>query len=903
MEKTKASWHAEDIDAIMDALGADPEGLSSDEATRRLSETGPNSLPQPTRHGFIVRFLLHFHNLLIYVLLASAVITALLGHWVDTVVILAVVVLNAVIGVIQEGKAERAMDAIRHMLAPKAAVLRDGKRTTVPGDQLVPGDMVLLDAGDKVPADMRLHSCRGMSVQEAILTGESVPVEKTVGSVVADAPLGDRSGMVYSGTLVTTGAARGVVVATGAATEIGHISTMIAGVETLTTPLTRQMAIFSRWLTVFILSLAIAILAFGYLVQGQPFGDIFTAVVGLSVAAIPEGLPAVLTVTLAIGVQTMARRRAIVRRLPAIETLGSVSVICSDKTGTLTRNEMMVASACVEDAEFAVEGEGYRPEGDIQIPGGVQSKALQPLALVAALCNDAALHNRDDTWTVEGAPMEGALLAFAGKVGVTRHFTRQAWARSDSIPFDTRHRFMATLDHDHEHHVQVHVKGAPETLFDRCTHMRGLDGSILPFDRDYWHCKSEALAARGQRVLALASRTVEAGTTALAMQDVEDELIFEGLVGLIDPPRPEAGKAVAACHRASIAVKMITGDHAGTAAAIGSQIGLRHTDRVLTGAEIDALDDDALAAAARDTDVFARTSPEHKLRLVMALQQLGYVVAMTGDGVNDAPALKRADAGIAMGRSGSEAAKEASELVLLDDNFSTIVGAVEAGRTVYDNLKKIIAFLLPVNGGESLSLLLAILLGLTLPITAAQILWVNMVSSVALAMALAFEPTEPDTLSRPPRAPGAPILSPGLVLRIGLVSLMFCSGVFGIFWWATGQGLDEATGRTMAVNTLVVMEIFYLFSVRYSYGTSLSLTGVRGTTAVWTALVIVTGLQLAFTYLPWLAVWFDARALNVVQGTQVLAVGVLMLLVMEFGKWLQRRYAMGESGNTGKNAE
>lgn len=896
MNNPKASWHAEDIDAVMAAFNADPEGLSSEDAQRRLAEAGPNSLPEPARHGIIVRFLLHFHNLLIYVLLGSAVITALLGHWVDTVVILAVVILNAVIGVIQEGKAERAMDAIRHMLAPKAAVLRDGKRTSVPGDQLVPGDVVLLDAGDKVPADMRLHSCRGMSIQEAILTGESVPVEKSTGAVAVDAPLGDRSGMAYSGTLVTTGAARGVVVATGAATEIGHISTMIAGVETLTTPLTRQMAIFSRWLTVFILALASIILAFGYLVQGQPFGDIFTAVVGLSVAAIPEGLPAVLTVTLAIGVQTMAKRRAIVRRLPAIETLGSVSVICSDKTGTLTRNEMMVTSACVGDAEVSVDGEGYRPEGDIQSSGVAGSDALQSLAWVAALCNDAALHNRDDTWTVEGDPMEGALLAFAGKVGVIQNASRHEWVRSDSIPFDTRHRFMATLDHDHEHHVHIHVKGAPETLYQRCSEMRAVDGSTSPFDRDYWHGRSEALASRGQRVLALASRPVEAGVTTLAMDDVESGLIFEGLVGLIDPPRPEAIKAVAACHRASIDVKMITGDHAGTAAAIGAQIGLLHTDRVLTGADIDALDDSALAEAVQETDVFARTSPEHKLRLVTALQQLGYVVAMTGDGVNDAPALKRADAGIAMGRSGSEAAKEASELVLLDDNFSTIVGAVEAGRTVYDNLKKIISFLLPVNGGESLSLLLAILLGLTLPITAAQILWVNMVSSVALAMALAFEPTEPDTLTRPPREPGAPILSRGLVLRIGLVSLMFCAGVFGVFSWAVGQGADEATARTMAVNTLVVMEIFYLFSVRYSYGTSLSLTGIKGTRAVWTALVIVTGLQLAFTYLPWLAVWFDARALNVVQGAQVLAVGVLMLLVMESGKWLQRRYAADGTG-------
>ncbi len=883
-------WHAQDVDAVVSRLETHQEGIDSPEAQRRLASHGPNSLPQPARRGIVLRFLLHFHNLLIYVLLASAAITALLGHWVDTVVILAVVVLNAVIGVLQEGKAEKAMDAIRHMLAPNAAVLRDGKRTTVPGTELVPGDVVLLEAGDRVPADLRLFRCRGVSVQEAILTGESVPVAKNTDAVAAAVPLGDRSGMAYSGTLLTAGSARGVVVATGADTEIGHISSMIAGVETLTTPLTRQMAVFSRWLTVFILVLAVAILAFGYFVQGQPFGEIFTAVVGLSVAAIPEGLPAVLTVTLAIGVQAMARRRAIVRRLPAIETLGSVSVICSDKTGTLTRNEMMVATVCVGEADVSVDGEGYSPEGDIALPADASADALSSIAWVAALCNDAALHNREGEWEVEGDPMEGALLAFAGKVGVATGPTRQ-WSRSDAIPFDTRYRFMATLDHDHERHVHIHIKGAPETLYDRCTQMRCMDGTLQPFDPSYWHARSEALAGQGQRVLALASRPAEPGVTTLAIDDVDSGLVFEGLVGLIDPPRPEATAAVAACHRGGISVKMITGDHAGTAAAIGARIGLQHTDRVLTGADIDTLDDDALALAVVESDVFARTSPEHKLRLVTALQRQGKVVAMTGDGVNDAPALKRADAGVAMGLSGSEAAKEASELVLLDDNFATIVGAVEAGRTVYDNLKKVISFLLPVNGGESLSLLLAILLGLTLPITAAQILWVNMVSSVALAMALAFEPTEPDTMTRSPRDPAAPILSGGLVLRIILVSLMFCSGVFGQFWWAVGQGVDEATARTMAVNTLVVMEIFYLFSVRYSYGSSLSLTGVKGTPAVWVALLVVTTLQLAFTYLPWLGIWFDARALSVPQGLQVLLVGVLMLLVMEAGKWLQRQYA------------
>tara|TARA_R110002110_G_scaffold90974_2_gene236473 strand:- start:21243 stop:23921 length:2679 start_codon:yes stop_codon:yes gene_type:complete len=885
-------WHSRDGAEVLADLDSDVRGLSGEAASGRLRDHGPNTLPQPARHGLLVRFLLHFHNILIYVLLGAAVVTALLGHWVDTVVILAVVVLNAVIGLVQEGKAEKAMDAIRHMLAPTAAVIRDGKRQTVPGESLVPGDIVLLESGDKVPADLRLLKARGLAIQEAILTGESVPVEKEIEPVAAAAVVGDRSCMAFSGTLVTAGQGQGVVVVTGAGTEIGRISSMLTEVDVLTTPLVRQMAIFSRWLTLFILALAGLILAFGHFVQGQDFSQLFTAVVGLSVAAIPEGLPAVLTVTLAIGVQAMARQHAIVRRLPAIETLGSVSVICSDKTGTLTRNEMMVAAASVVGADFVVEGTGYEPEGEVRTDGGdVDPERLQTLVRVAALCNDAALHRREGIWEAEGDPMEAALLAFAGKLGLNQEETHASWVRADLIPFDTRHRFMATLNHDHEHHACVHVKGAPETIFGFCSEQRVADGTTESFDRDAWHDRAEALAQQGQRVLALATVAVPEEKTALDFDDVETGLVLEGLVGLIDPPRPEAIAAVAACAGAGIRVKMITGDHAGTAAAIGRQIGLENADRVLTGVELDELDDAALAARVLDTDVFARTSPEHKLRLVKALQSHGKVVAMTGDGVNDAPALKRADAGIAMGLGGSEAAKEAAELVLVDDNFATIVDAVRAGRTVYDNLKKVIGFLLPVNGGESLSLLLAILFGLTLPITAAQILWVNMVSSVALAMALAFEPTEPSTLKRPPRDPASPILSRGLALRIALVSLLFCAGVFGQFWLALAQDLSLETARTMAVNTLVVMEIFYLFSVRYAYGTSLSLEGVKGTRAVWVALLVVTGLQLAFTYLPWLAMWFEAQPLGPAQSAQVLAVGVAMLLLMEAGKAVQRRLA------------
>lgn len=885
-------WHSRDSTEILADLNSDARGLSAQAAAERLHDHGPNTLPQPSRHGLLVRFLLHFHNILIYVLLASATVTALLGHWVDTVVILAVVVLNAVIGMVQEGKAEKAMDAIRHMLAPTAAVMRDGKRQSVPGESLVPGDIVLLESGDKVPADLRLLKAHGLAIQEAILTGESVPVEKGLERVAAAAVVGDRTCMAFSGTLVTAGQAQAVVVVTGADTEIGRISSMLTQVEVLTTPLVRQMAVFSRWLTLFILALAGLILAFGHFVQGQNFSQLFTAVVGLSVAAIPEGLPAVLTVTLAIGVQAMARQHAIVRRLPAIETLGSVSVICSDKTGTLTRNEMMVAAASLAGTDFVVEGSGYEPAGEVYSDAdGADPGRLQTLARVAALCNDAALHRREGVWEAEGDPMEAALLAFAGKLGFNQEETHASWVRTDLIPFDTRHRFMATLNHDHDHHACVHVKGAPETIFGFCSEQRALDGSTTALDQDAWNARAEALAKQGQRVLALATVTVAEEKTALDFDDVESGLVLEGLVGLIDPPRPEAIAAVAACARAGIRVKMITGDHAGTAAAIGRQIGLENADQVLTGVELDELDDIELAARVLDTDVFARTSPEHKLRLVKALQAHGKVVAMTGDGVNDAPALKRADVGIAMGLGGSEAAKEAAELVLVDDNFATIVDAVRAGRTVYDNLKKVIAFLLPVNGGESLSLLLAILFGLTLPITAAQILWVNMVSSVALAMALAFEPTEPNTLKRPPRDPASAILSRGLVLRIVLVSLVFCAGVFGQFWLALAQDVPLETARTMAVNTLVVMEIFYLFSVRYAYGSSLSLEGVKGTRAVWVALLVVTVLQLAFTYLPWLAMWFEAQPLGLAQSLQVLAVGVGMLLLMEAGKAVQARFA------------
>jgi calcium-translocating P-type ATPase len=851
------------VDCLV-SLAATPDGLTAPEAARRLAEHGPNRLPPVQSSGPVVRFLRQFHHVLIYVLIGAALVTGALQHWVDTGVILAVVLANAVIGFIQEGKAEAAMAAIRNMLAPKAAVLRDGLRVSVDGADLVPGDIVLLEAGDKVPADLRVIEARGLAAQEAILTGESVPVEKGQTPVAADVALGDRRSMLWSGTLVAQGTARGLVVSTGQATEIGRIGGLLAGVEQLTTPLVAQIDHFTRWLSFLILLLAALLLAWGYFVVHMPFSDLFMAVVGVAVAAIPEGLPAVMTITLAIGVQAMARRNAIVRRLPAIEAIGSVSVICTDKTGTLTRNEMVVTVAQTASGTFAIAGEGYAPEGAITPAGD-----LGRLALAAALCNDARLYLKDGVWAVEGDPMEGALLAFAGKAGGDR-----SAQRLDAIPFDSRHRFMAVLSKGATGRL-IHVKGAPERVLRMCAEL----------DQAHWHKLAETLAKRGLRVLAFAQRA-ETGDQ-IDPKALEGGLTFLGLVGLIDPPRPEAIAAVAEGRAAGIRVKMITGDHAGTAAAIGAQIGLDNTHRVLTGADLDKLDDAQLAQEVADVDIFARTSPEHKLRLVSALQAHGLSVAMTGDGVNDAPALKRADAGIAMGLKGSEAAKEAADLVLADDNFASIAAAMREGRTVYDNLKKVISWTLPTNAGESMVIVLALMLGLALPVTAVQILWVNLITGITLGLALAFEPTEAGTMARPPRPRNAPILSGGLVWHVVLVATLFMAAVFGVFTYAIDKGYSLALAQTMAMNTLVVLEIFHLFFIRNIHSTSLTWAAARGTKVVWTVVIAITAAQFSVTYLAPIQGVLGTAPVPVFDGLLIVGIGAVFFALIEIEKQIR----------------
>jgi calcium-translocating P-type ATPase len=858
-----ADPHNQSADDCLASLNSCKDGLTADEAARRLVEHGPNKLPEASARGPLRRLMAQFHNVLIYVLLGAALVTGTLQHWVDTGVILAVVLANAVIGFIQEGKAEAAMAAIRGMLAPHAAVIRDGTRLTVDGVALVPGDVVLMEAGDKAPADLRILEARGLAAQEAILTGESVPVEKSVEPFAIDAPLGDRRSMLWSGTLITQGAGRGLVVATGSVTEIGRIGGLLAGVETLTTPLVSQMDHFSRWLTFFILLVSALLLAYGYFVAHHDFSVLFMVVVGIAVAAIPEGLPAVMTITLAIGVQAMARRNAIVRRLPAIEAIGSVSVICTDKTGTLTRNEMVVAAAQTPQGSFEIAGEGYAPEGAISPSGD-----LTQLARAAALCNNAALRQRDGVWTVEGDPMEGALLAFAGKVIGS---TKLGAHRHDAIPFDSRHRFMAVLTEE-QTGCTVYVKGAPERVLRMC---EGID------QRD-WHHRAGVMAARGLRVLALAERTQTSDRIDPA--NLESGLSFLGLVGLIDPPRPEAIAAVAECRAAGIRVKMITGDHAGTAAAIAAQIGLENPGRVLTGADLNKLDDAQLAIEVTGTDVFARTSPEDKLRLVTALQANGLSVAMTGDGVNDAPALKRADAGIAMGLKGSEAAKEAADLVLADDNFASIAAAVREGRTVYDNLKKVITWTLPTNAGEAMTVVLALLAGMALPVTAVQILWINLITGITLGIALAFEPTEPGAMARPPRRRDAPILSGELVWHVTLVALLFMAAVFGVFTYAIDRGYSLQLAQTMSMNMLVVLEIFHLFFIRNLHAASLTFATMAGTKVVWIVVVTITAAQLAVTYLPPFQAILGTEPMAFADGLLIVGIGAAFFALIEIEK-------------------
>ncbi len=897
-------WHYKTPEITMQVLSSCIEGLSTDEANTRIARYGSNKLAVQPSVSLLFRFLYQFHNVLVYVLVTAGGVTAVLGHWIDAGVIMGVVVINAVIGFVQEGKAENALKAIQRMLSVNAMVVRDKLQTSIPAEQLVPGDIVLLQAGDKVPADLRLVKVKGMQIQESILTGESLAVDKQIVAVAREAAIGDRRCIAYSGTLVTHGQATGVVIATGGNTELGRISEMVADVETVTTPLLRQMAQFGRWLTLSILVLALFTYAFGVLLRDYSHADMFLAAVSLAVAAIPEGLPAIMTITLAIGVQRMAQRNAIIRKLPAVETLGAVTVICTDKTGTLTRNEMTVRKVVTTAYRFDLEGTGYNPHGSITLENKTllaeHESLLTEVMRAAMLCNDTRLEEVDDQWQVHGDPMEGALLIAGLKAGLESDSVKQQFPRTDLIPFEAEHRFMATLHHNHSGEKFVFIKGAPERILEMCTHQRTHE-DYESLNQEYWQAEIKSMARQGQRVLAIAMVSVQSDLLELNFNDVESGLTMLGLFGIIDPPREEAIEAIRTCHAAGIRVMMITGDHVDTARAIAQQLNLHNVNDALTGQEIDTMTKDELIQQVQNVDVYARVSPAHKLLLVKLLQEQGMVVAMTGDGVNDAPALKRADIGTAMGKNGTEAAKEAAEMVLADDNFSSITLAVKEGRTVYDNLRKAILFILPTNGGEALIILAAVMLGFKqLPLTPVQILWVNMVTAVTLALSLAFEPPEKGVMRRSPRSTQQGMLTPHLIWRVVFVSIILMSGTFGLFLWEMNRGVSIEQARTVAVNTLVMFEVFYLLNSRYITASIFSRSGLTGNKYVLMAIATLIGFQLMFTYLAPMQKLFGSASIGSEVWLLIVLISSSVLFLVELEKYFVRRFVKRVSSSKGK---
>ncbi|MFS0715271.1 HAD-IC family P-type ATPase [Microbacterium sp. 2P01SA-2] len=878
--------YARPVDEVSGALRTSADGLSSDDAARRLDVIGPNVLPEAKRTPAWLRFLSHFNDTLIYILLAAAAIKAVMADWLDVWVILAVAIINAVIGFAQEGRAEKALAGIRGMLSSDASVRRDGSWRKVPAADLVPGDVVRLAPGDKVPADLRLIQASQLRIDEAALTGESVPASKRTDPVDVDAGVGDRTPMAFSGTIVSAGQGQGIVTGTGARTEIGKIQALVGGAGALTTPLTKQLDAFGRVLTLVILGMAAAMMLIGRFVHGMPSGELVSATIGFAVAAIPEGLPALVTITLAIGVQQMARRRAITRKLPAVETLGSVTTVCSDKTGTLTKNEMTVRRIVTPLARYDVSGSGYEPTGAIERTGGAESAGgdLSAVLAVADLCNDADVMSDEDGWKLVGEPTEGALRVVAMKGG--HDGEADGVRRIDVLPFDSENKFMATLNEGPDGSRALLVKGAPDRLLDRSARQRGARGPE-ELDRQFWDAAVAELSAEGLRVLAAArkpSRLDEVG-----LDDVE-ELEFLGLWGILDPPRPEAIEAIADCHRAGIRVKMITGDHAGTAVAISREMGLISEDepRVLTGGELESLSQEKLKDVVREVDVYARTSPEHKIRIVRALQSHGEVVAMTGDGVNDAPALTRANVGVAMGIKGTEATKEAAEIVLADDNFATIRSAIREGRRIYDNLRKSVVFLLPTNGAQSLVILVAVVFGLALPLSPVQVLWVNMVTAVTLSLALAYEPAEPGIMSRPPRSSGGSIISLRELAFVLVVSVLIGGATLAAFVIVRATGADLDVARTVSVSVLALGQLAFLLNCRFLTRSSVTRDVLRGNRVIWWSAAALVGLQLIYTYVPFMNVLFESRPLSAQAWLLPLGFAVAIFFAVEGLKALWR---------------
>ena len=892
MNSPKSGWHGLSSETLLREFGVEiQQGLSEAEAERRLAGYGPNRLT-PRKGKSPLRLLLsQFHQPLVYILLLSAIITAFLEEWVDSSVIFGVVLVNAIIGFIQEANALKAINALAQALNISATVLREGQRRQIAAGDLVPGDLVFLQSGDKVPADLRLLQTRELQIDESALTGESVPVEKQPGMLDAATLLADRSNMAYSSTLVTYGSGLGVVVETGDRTEIGLINRMIADATDLETPLTQKISQFSQLLLWAIVDCAVLTFAVGVW-RGESMLNMFMASVALAVGAIPEGLPAAITITLAIGVSRMAKRNAIIRKLPAVETLGSTTVICSDKTGTLTQNQMTVQAIYTGGQYFEVTGSGYTPEGEFRQDDKSIEPSSRPALLeclkAGLLCNDARLLVETGHWRIEGDPTEGALLVAAHKAGLHQASVSANHPRLDAIPFESQHQFMATLhDNPPRDARHIYLKGSVESLLARCINAFDQNMQPVPLDKASLLQQVETMAARGLRVLAFAR--CDHANVEVSHDEVCGGLTFLGLQAMIDPPRPEAATSIAACYQAGIQVKMITGDHPITALAIARQLGMKQTERVISGAELQRLAESDYPGVVQQCSVYARIAPEQKLKLVEALQSKGHVVAMTGDGVNDAPALRQANIGVAMGLGGTEVAKEAAAMILTDDDFATIEAAVEEGRGVFDNLVKFIAWTLPTNLGEGLVITAAVFANVALPITPLQILWINMTTAVLLGLMLSFEPKEPGLMNRQPRNPKQPILTKHLVFRVCLVGVLLLAGAFGLFEYALTQGKSLAVARSIAVNVFVFCELFYLFNCR-SLKYSMFHVGVFSNLWVIFGVVSMTLLQLLFTYWPPMQALFGSAAIDREDWLLILGAGFVVYNVVGLEKLLWRRF-------------
>ncbi len=893
--QTQKLWHSIEVNDVLKEFNTNSQtGLKSGEIKDRQQKYGKNVLTQKKGDGPIKRFFLQFHNCLLYVLIISGFITLFLHEWADCSVIFGVVLINAIVGFIQESKALKSLEALAKSMTTQAVVLRDGQRMHIDSSEVVPGDILYFISGDKVAADVKLISSRDLQINESALTGESLPVEKNINTLQSSTVLADRKNMLYASTLVTYGSGKGVVVSTGDNTEVGKISQLIYSTDALDTPLTQKMSKFSTFLVYLIMSMAIVTFIFG-IVHGQHWKLMFTAAIGLAVAAIPEGLPAAITITLAIGVSRMSRKKAIIRKLPAVETLGSTTVICSDKTGTLTENQMTVVEMFTDGKMFEVSGTGYSFDGQIKVKetntviGLEYSKSFKLCLQAGYLCNDSKIISIDGRNDVQGDPTEGALIVSGAKAKLNNELLEE-FQRIDTIPFESQYQYMATL-HKNENTNIAFVKGALEKITCMCTYMLDEKGNKIAFNKEQILSVANDMATRGLRVLCFAYMEMDENHKQLKHEDIATGLTFVGLQAMIDPARPEVIEAVQKCHTAGIKIKMITGDHALTASAIAKAIGIVKGENpnytAMTGKELEQYDDEQLKDIATNYSVFARVTPEQKLRLVRALQSRNNIVAMTGDGVNDAPALKQANIGIAMGITGTEVAKESADMVLTDDNFASIVAAVEEGRCVFDNIRKFIIWTLPTNMAQGIAMMTAIFLNRTdLPILPAQILWINMSTALFLGMMLSFEPKEEGIMSRQPLDPKMKIMDGIFWYRLIIICILIVSGVFVLFDYELAHGASLEQARGVAVSVFIVCQSMYLLNCR-SMSRSMFSLGLFSNPYIWLGIFIMFTTQFIFLYVSPVNNFFSVTAISVSSWVRLFILGFMVYGVIGISKFIE----------------